>query len=339
MSNLPASHDDDFISVPTTVSPDGRISFKAVQEVYATIFRAEEKLRKKFFKPADIEIGSITDLCNRIEQYLEQYTLVAVSKRAAISYRSGQSEDFSDWNRLKIIDRSKIDITKKVVLECDFLLSRSDQKKPRNYKIQIEIDSINGCYAKLPKDLSKENEDDSDSDFFSAFWHVKRNGIVRVTVEYTDYMIASTALAVVEKWYSAIPKIESWERFALAQKIINYRTTDIFAAIITAAAGIWIAFSHGNALELKYGTTIATCLMLTGSAFLWKIISDITEWGLSKFLSAPPSSTINITDGDQQLSRYTKNKQRSGLIKLITSLLGSLTTGVVSKILIAMLIS
>lgn len=338
MSNLPAAHEDDFISVPTTVSPDGRISFKAVQEVYATIFRAEERLRKKFVKPADIEISNIIDLCNRIEQYLEQYTLVAVSKRAAISYRSGQSEDFSDWNRLKIIDRSKIDITKKVVLECDFLLSRSDQKKPRNYKIQIEIDSINGCYAKLPKDLSTENEDDSDSDFFSAFWHVKRNGIVRVKVEYTDYMIASTAMTVVEKWYSAIPKIESWQRFELAQKIINYRTTDVFAAATTAMVSIWIAFSHGNGLEQKHGATIAICLILTGSALLWKIINDITEWGLNKFLSAPPSSTINITDGDQQLSRHTKNKQRSGLIKFVTSLLGSLSTGVISKVLVAMLI-
>jgi len=115
--------------------------------------------------PANIDLTHITDLCDRLEQYFEQYTIVAISKRAVISYRSGQSDQFSDWNRFKMIDRSKIDITKKVVLECDFLLSRPGQQKPRNYKIQVEIDSMNGCYAKLPKNLLIDNNQD-DLDFF-----------------------------------------------------------------------------------------------------------------------------------------------------------------------------
>jgi len=120
MTNLQKSNDDDFISVPTTASPDGRLSFKAVQEVYATVFRAEEKLLKKFLKPADIYLANIIDLCNKLEQYLEQYTIVAISKRVVISYRSGQSDQLADWNRLKILDTSKIDITKKWCLNAIF---------------------------------------------------------------------------------------------------------------------------------------------------------------------------------------------------------------------------
>lgn len=338
MSNLSTNTDDDFIQVPTTVSPDGKISFKAVQEVYATVFRAEERLIKKFLKPADIELNNIIDICNKLEQYLEQFIIVASSKRATISYRSGQVDEFADWNRLKLIDRSKIDITKKVVLELDFLLSRSEQKKPRNYKMQIEIDSINGSYGKLPSSLAGDNGDESDADFFSALWHVRRSGVVRFTIEYTDYMIASTALAVVEKWYAAIPKLENWDSFAKAQKILNYRAVDVFTSTLTAIICLWITLSHGKTIEQIHGTTIAACSILILTAFFWKIINDFCEWGLSKFHSSPPSSTIIITDGDSQFSSYTQKKQKSGAWKFFTSIAGSIFTGILSKLAIALIV-
>lgn len=337
MSNLQETDDDSYISVPTTTSPNGKLSFKAVQEVYATVFRAEERLAKKFLKPADIDLGNITDLCNKLEQYLEQYTIVAISKRAVISYRSGQSDEFADWNRLRIIDRSKIDITKKVVLECDFLLSRPGQNKPRNYKIQIEIDSINGCYAKLPKDLSAGN-DDAGSDFFSAIWHSKRNGTVRCSIEYTDYMIASTALTVIEKWYATIPKVDEWEKFESLQNFINYRTVEIFSNIVAVCTGLLIAFFHGHEIEKIFGVSTTICLILIGVAFFWKSVNDVSEWGLSKFMSSPPSSSICITEGDKQLIEYTKTQQNSGFRKLVTSLIGSLVTGIISNIVVAYLL-
>lgn len=338
MSNLQQTDDDSFISVPTTASPNGKLSFKAVQEVYATVFRAEKRLAKKFHKPADVELGNIIDLCDKLEQYLEQYNIVAISKRAVISYRSGQSDEFADWNRLKIIDKSKIDITKKVVLECDFLLSRPGQNKPRNYKIQIEIDSINGCYAKLPKDLSAGN-DDVGSDFFSAIWHAKRNGTVRCSIEYTDYMIASTVLAVIERWYATIPKVVKWENFELIQKFINYRTVEIFSTIIAACTGLFIAYFHGHELEGKFGATTTICLILIGVAFFWKTVNDFSEWGLDKFLGSPPSSSICITEGDKQLIEYTKTQQNSGILKLVTALIGSLTTAIISKLAVAYFLS
>lgn len=339
MSNLQHTNNDPFISVPTIVSPDGKLSFKAVQEVYATVFRADERLAKKFLKPANIDLSNITDLCNKLEQYLEQYTIVASSKRVVISYRSGQSDDFADWNRLKIIDRSKIYITKKVVLECDFLLIRSEQNKPRNYKIQVEIDSINGCYAKLPKDLSSGNDNDAESNFFAAYWHITRNGSTRCNITYTDYIIASTLQAVVDKWYSTIPKVENWENFELLRRVFNFRFIDFFINTIAACIGLWIAFSHGNELEGRFGISATICLILIGSAFFWIAAKDLSEWGLDKFISSPPSSSICITEGDKQLIEYTKTQQNSGIIKLLASIASSLITAIISKLAIAYLLT
>jgi hypothetical protein len=217
-------------------------------------------------------------------------------------------------------------------------LSRPGQNKPRNYKIQIEIDSINGCYAKLPKDLSDGNDDEG-SDFFSAVWHSKRHGAVRCSIEYTDYMIASTALAVIEKWYAAIPKVDKWERFQLLLKFINYRTVELFSNLIAACTGLWIAISHGQALEGRFGLTTTICLILIGVAFFWKTVNDIGEWGLDKFMSSPPSSSICITEGDRKLAEYTKAQQSSGFTKLLTSLSGSLISGLLSKLAVAYLLS
>jgi len=152
-------------------------------------------------------------------------------------------------------------------------------------------------------------------------------------------MIATTLLTVIEKWYSAIPKIKEWENFELISKVFNYKSIDIFTIIISAAIGLWIAFSHGRDLEGIFGITTAICTIFIGCIFFWKLANKLTEWGHSKFMSSVPSSSICITEGDKQLIEYSNNQKSSGLYKLLISLLGSIITAIISKLTVAYLIT
>lgn len=276
-----------------TVTPRTQLSFHELQDIYSTLTGKSEKISSQFTKPYQIKFSDFENLDARIRQCCDSYGARIKNGSVTVYHISGQSEQFSSFDRFRLYNQSNTSPVENINIEYNFIIIPAGSTEPKQYKIRIGLTSRVGIFEKSP-DMS-----------VGPLSIISMLG--RVTggfhIDFSDYAVARHYQTQIEEWYEAlefgperrwltsIQMFSHWFRQALpllAMMIVAYafyiapnnaRTTsgmepDLYASMILFGAAMTLAFYTGS--------------------FAGRLI----EWGVDRIQSL---SFVHLNKGDEKL--------------------------------------
>ncbi|GBR38706.1 hypothetical protein AA101099_1306 [Neoasaia chiangmaiensis NBRC 101099] len=284
---IPGSSQD-LSSRPVFIN-DELIPFGAYQAIFHKITKKVDRINRIFNGGYTLKPSDIVNLHAMMHQTIVQYKIVGSHEEVVHVQRRHGSRTFNSIQLFKIADMSSREQTSTISYEMEFLIILPAEIETvkdfaQRYKVSIVID----------KDEVDER-DDSVPFFLRGFIGTPA---IKMSLEYSDYMVAQALSATINGWVNSLPKqIESG--YVKFFRKIEGKFRSFSPVILKASPFIGASI---NVIHHKYGPSTLTSIVLF--CFAISIISDaIIEMLIDLIYKnvslLGPRMLIDFTLGDQ----------------------------------------
>ncbi len=168
------------------------VSLRTLQAVYNELTGKTEELSRHYDKPFQVTFADLEQLNIKYTQVCEQYHIESSTTAVSVFHLDDTKEVFSSFERFRIYNTSATSPVEQVVLKYSFLIVLPKTRKPQTYTVEIRVVSRIAALRKLRRDAP-------------PFVRVLGGQTAFVRVEYVDYMVARSLLAVTEGWFAGVP--------------------------------------------------------------------------------------------------------------------------------------
>lgn len=178
---------------------------KILEALYATVSRATDSLSQRLRSPSIIKGDDIEQLIEQLSQWTQQY--YPVSRNLSITTSLTPKEEVhgsrrSKLNSLEAFQREippRTEETETIILVFDFLARNEDNGDITQTELTLEL---KGTTRRIYYRISDKNPLGDTLGLHREQW------TAQAQIKYTDVIVARGLMALVNDWYSALPKRE-----------------------------------------------------------------------------------------------------------------------------------
>jgi hypothetical protein len=269
------------------------VSFKQLQDIYSTVTGKTEKITKRITTPFRLKFEDLLNLHEQISQCSKQFSIRLSSCSVAVFHINGNKEIFSSIDRFKLYNRGNNVAVENVEITYTFLITLPELEKPQPYTLKIFLNSRIGL-------VEKSKEDTAMPDILSAFISGFSG---QFSIEYVDYTVARTYLALFNEWVDALEKSQHSKKLSSIQKK-SHHLRPVFSGLTLLAFLIslyLILGQHdGERLEQIDIFEFITVLGIGILLFRWSgyVLGRTAESAIDR---VQPISYILLNRGDENL--------------------------------------
>lgn len=172
-----------------------------MQALYHELTGRTETLKKTFRDDHIITFQEIEQVCNKLNQFIEQYDVKGADFSFDVSFFGGTRQRLSSLERFMLFDVSAAEKISEIDIRFAFLLATPQVGVYQNYKVIINLRS----YA-LHKDFTN-----------LRFGHSRYSDETgSITIEYIDYVVAKSLMSHLSDW------IDGCDKFDVKRRILNF---------------------------------------------------------------------------------------------------------------------
>lgn len=305
------------------------VSMKTIQQIYSELTGKEEVLEKTYEKSFIINYEDLYQLNAKIFQITEQFNIVASSCSVTIYHTNNQKQIFSSFERFQIYDRTVVSPTEKINIEYDFLIIQPNTKKPQPYKIEISITSRSALIEK------QKNVTGIQSHIFHEFITLRN---ARSEITHVDYSVARTFQIAITEWFDSLTEnnektfIKLLKKYKYSYPFLLSILSIIFCSFFYIAKILPTSLSNH---DIAFHIIIFLSLIL----LMPKISHGIGEFCATTVTKIHPASYLNLTRGDEILSKQTREYNKNNILITLWSAFFAIFLNILSNFLTPFFIS
>jgi hypothetical protein len=175
---------------------DQPVSMKLIQSIYNEITGKTEKIVRTLKDDHDIDFGGLRQLNIKINQMLDQYSIVSKNCSVSLYHLDDCKNQYSSFERFELYDTSSMSPCENIQLVYNFLIVLPETKQPQSYKITVNL------HSRVALKQKAESEHGMSRRFISLV--SKRTG--QYEIEFVDYTVARNFQTAIDQWYSSLVK-------------------------------------------------------------------------------------------------------------------------------------
>lgn len=298
------------------------LSFKEYQSIYSTLTGKVENLRKIYCKAFLLKKNNIFHLKDTLETVFKQYNIVTMTSNVIVSQSNKIQKSYSSVENFLAVDTLSKK-TEEIQIEYNLLIQVPKIEKLQNYKITLSILSDLIALKKL-KDIPHE-----------LLGIIEKNNI-KLNIDYIDYTIAKSIQNTIDEWVDDISiKEKKIIQFISTYKNIIINLVKNLIVIFTLVLIIqfipkYIQIDTPNFQIFMEYIILSLFILFYAHKFSFFISNKLFK-SLS-FLSN--FSFIEFTVADKKNIDDYNNNLKKRIALFFISILGTITYGVVSSIIV-----
>lgn len=282
MSNDLSTLDPSGDSGVTVRVGEKEFSLREYQDLFAKITGGDNRLSRRFARPFIFHLDDLKNLYQRLHHSIENFRPCAFTCKVIVSHLEENVQEFRSFEAFLGYETSISSSISSVSIDLHFALqSPIDSKKTRAYSIRVFLNS-------QISDLKEQEEEKPYQFGVYGFTCV-------VSINYFDYAIAITCLAIVDNWTKSIALIEENKLFKVIDKFRELLLTVFHTIFLTSSSvlallvlgffntkylglsvtsenltsqAMFLAFVVSCCLELNHGVAVLVRMLRISMAFL-----------------------------------------------------------------------
>jgi hypothetical protein len=261
---------------------DQPVSMKLIQSIYNEITGKTEKIGRTLKDDHDIDFGGLRQLNIKINQMLDQYSIVSKNCSVSLYHVDDCKNQYSSFERFELYDSSSMSPCESIQLEYNFLIVLPETKQPQSYKITVNL------HSRVALKQKAESEHGMSRRLITLV--SKRTG--QYEIEFVDYTVARNFQTAIEQWYSSVVKGKENKTLQFLQD-----RSEHFASIFRILTVAILSFAIFKNAESLIGE-----LPTLQSVFLAGVFSFSSIYLLGMIAFKLGSFTERSIDGHQAIS-------------------------------------
>lgn len=317
-----------------------KISKETFKDIFRVIFAGDNALLELYPKSVLVGIDDLKLLNKQLEEKLSRSDSNPIVFSAIASYENGRSEEYGSWERFNNDDWPSPDVLGSLSLTWKFMLTLTDEIKPKLHNINIRIASTISSFHVMQAIFSKDPEE------------IDRIDLKMVTmiarIEFTDHILSQELLDLISKWNKGLRSPEYifpfMQRIKANSEKIRYairHSIPLFSAI--ACFGYYYNYSQkivqnapvtGEIFTETIMWLVVSAVILFLSNILGKVLGRYSDMHLKSF---GKFTAIELTKGDRNRQTELQAKNSNSFYKFfaysIFALLWNIIGGVIAALL------
>lgn len=312
-------HGDDQITVHSPIDNNKIITtIKAYQTIYDQITGKQQKIEKQFANDYEVTFSQLDQLNIKMAQLYKQFQIISKNCSVIVMHQNDDKEEFESYEKFSTYNTSNINPVIALVLNYNFSILCPENRQISNYLINIQISPGN-----TPPDSLQER-----------FGNMHYFGpTLKVSVQYSDYVVARTFIENISDWAKSIEKgnhrkILFWmqRRSQYSSFVLKNIGISIFFAIVIFNVKKIIPLDNSTNHILFKNSLIIIAMFYTVYTFL-KFLGHRIEYGIDALSN---DSIILLNEGDKKLLLELKSENKKSIFKIILNFILSIIGGVLS---------
>lgn len=308
-------------------------SLREYQDLFTEVTGGDNRLTRRFQRPFIFRVDDLKSLYQRLSHTISNFRPSAATCKVVVSHLEENVQEFKSFEAFLGYETSVSSAVSSVSVELHFAVqSPIDTKKTRAYSIRLFLNS-------QISDL-KEQEDEPYEFGFLGY-------TCTVHINYFDYAIGVSCMAIVENWTKSLATIEENKAFKVFYKYREILLVAFHTLFLTSTSILFFVIC--GAMNARYfGLSVTSNNLMSQAVFLAFVVTICL--GLNQgtymltrslrlsigFLNA--HSIILLNKSDEKLFEwYHKKRSRSVFLQssaFVGSLLYSLAVNSLVKLLL-----
>lgn len=283
---------------------------KIAQAIYHAVTGKTEKLSRAFSENYRVTFPDIEQLFAKCDQMCGQWNLLNRTTNITVHHLDDNTQNFSSLDRFRAYDLSQTSPVEALTVEFNLLLNLPNVEKPQPYKIVIRIISTITLMRRMEQDMPPP-----------SFLRFFRAGPVVVEIEYVDYIIARSMMAIIDSWMNEVQISEKRKLLLFIQRNSHWlpRISGALLLMLSSVASYNSApsvLSANSGDQLLAQFLIATFAFVAASMYAGSWLGRLTEGFIDKIQEL---SYVKLNRGDdRQINEFIKSNKLSMIVATVS---------------------
>ncbi len=302
-------------------------SLREYQDLFAEITGGDSRLFKRFDRPVIVKVDDLKSFYQKLSHTISNFHPVGQTCKVSVDHRDDDFQEFKSFEAFLGYETGGQSPISGVTIEINFALrSPLDTKVTRAYSVKLLLFS----------QVSALQEGEAE-----GLSLVAGNMSALINVNYSDYTVALSCMAICETWLKNLPITEESKirRAFYKTKPFSLLLFHLFflmgsASLFFLLLGQWIFGPFNSSLESGVAAQVAvfSAIVVAGTLSLHQATLSLTRYLAKSFEYLKSHSIIVLNKADEQLVKWYDKKRKNTVMAQIFAHSAALAYSLIMKV-------